>query len=118
MMPVRMKAVKNIGAIMLLGALGLVTISNPVMGLISGLGLALSCLVRWNSSSVPTTKRRSLTNLWHSLGAYGFGVGVLSTLTIVLGLVVFHSFFTWPIVLFTLLACWLPLLFHFARRDD
>ena len=116
-MPVKMKAAKNVGAVILVASMGIATLINPAMGLLSALGLGLSCIVRWNSSSVPTTKRRSLSNLWHSLGAYGLAVALLSTITICFGLLVFHTLSATPIALFTLIACWLPLvLFVFNRR--
>lgn len=118
MMPVKMKAAKNVGAVILVASMGIATLINPVMGLLSALGLGLSCVVRWNSSSVPTTKRRSLTNLWHSLGAYGLAVAVLSSIFIGLGLLLFHSFFTWPIALFTLIACWLPFVLYVSKGKD
>ena len=117
-MPAKLKTVKSTGAVILLATVGFVAFSNPIVGIFCGIGLALSCLVKWNSSSVPTTKRRSLVNLWQTLGAYGILTLLLSSVSITLGFLVFHSLILWPVAVITLTACWAPFLVQLFRKGD
>lgn len=110
------RTVKNTGAILLVASLVIMAVTNPIMAGLAGLGVFLSCFVKLNEETNPVTKRRALNTVWQHLGAYAIAMSLLCGVTILAGILLLHNFFTWPIVVFTLVACWLPFVMHFVRR--
>lgn len=112
--PVR--AVKQTASIALVVALGFVTLVNPLMGFVAAVGALLSGALKWNESSVPETRRRSLGNVWSMFGGYSMIMGLLCGVTIIVSLLLAHPVFVGPVIFYTVAACWLPFVLGLMGR--
>lgn len=114
--PVR--AVKNTAPLILVAGIGILLLSNPLLAILAIAGVVLSAVVAMGDTKVAVTKRRALNGLWAMFGGHAAVMAVLCALTMLLGLVVMHQIFWWPIAFFTLAACWLPFVVRMFKRRD
>ena len=112
--PVR--AVKQIGPVVLVVGMGITLLTNPGMALLGAVGIVGSSIAKLNDQTVPETKRRSLNRIWTMFGSYAAIMSLLCMISIVASFVLARPAFVGPVVFFTLLTCWLPLIAFIIRR--
>jgi hypothetical protein len=113
-----LRKAKQTAAVLLVAGVAFLTFTNPVMGLLSALGIALSSFAVWTTNPDRVTKRRALQRVWGTLGVYAVAMAVLSAVTVGLGILLLHRIELGPIAWFVMIACWLPFVaFLFGRKD-
>ncbi|MBL8066098.1 MAG: hypothetical protein JNM34_09600 [Chthonomonadaceae bacterium] len=108
--------VTNFGLTILGVGLVVTLLSHPFWALVGGLGLVVSSIAKLSEREHTETRRRKLSRLSRLFGSTAIVMSVLCLIAIVASLFIAKFAVVGPVVFFTLLTCWIPLVVVLARN--